>query len=301
VEQAEGALQQAANRGVAADELLMLAHDLAFLKNDARAMEQVAATARTRLGPQSWITNKEAFVLAYSGRFQQARSLSRRATAEAMEGQQRGRAGLWESGAAVREALVGNRLPAKERAEAALAAATDRDIKYGAALALALAGESVRAQAIADELESQFPEDTSIRFSGLPVLRARLAANRGEPTKALELLDAAAPFELGVPRSSVSGQYGALYPCYVRGEIYLTLKQGARAAAEFRKITDHRGIVISDPIGALAHLQLGRALAIAGDRAAAQAAYRDFLALWKNADPDIPILQLGRADYLKLR
>ena len=135
----------------------------------------------------------------------------------------------------------------------------------------------------------------------MPALRARLALNHGEPAKAIELLQIAVPYELGMPRSSIHGSFGAFYPVYVRGEAYLAARQGAEAAAEFQKILDHRGIVVSDPIGALAHLQLGRAFALSGDKAKAKTAYRDFLTLWKDADPDIPILNQAKAEYAQLR
>ena len=147
----------------------------------------------------------------------------------------------------------------------------------------------------------RFPEDTSVRFSYLPALRARLALTQGDASKALERLQAALPREVGTTRSSVSGLFGALYPVYVRGEAYLAARRGAEAAAEFQKILDHRGIVVSDPIGALAHLQLGRAFALAGDKTKAKTAYQDFLTLWKDADPDIPIFKQAKAEYAKLQ
>jgi len=142
--------------------------------------------------------------------------------------------------------------------------------------------------AIANDIEKRFGEDTSARFSYLPALRARLALNDGEPLKALDLLQIAALYELGTPRSAIHGNFGALYPVYVRGEAYLTAHEGAKAAVEFQKILDHRGIVVSDPIGVLAHLQLGRALVLSGDKAKATAAYQDFLKLWRDADQESP-------------
>jgi predicted Zn-dependent protease len=173
-------------------------------------------------------------------------------------------------------------------------------VEYGNALALALAGSSSKAQAMADDLERNFPEDTSVKFSYLPVLRASLALNRHQPSIAIQALEGAAPYELGTPRSDLQGFFGALYPIYVRGEAYLAAHRGAAAVAEFQKILDHRGIVISDVIGALAFLQLGRAYAMAGDNAKAGAAYRTFLNLWKDADPDIPILKQAKAECAKL-
>jgi tetratricopeptide (TPR) repeat protein len=152
----------------------------------------------------------------------------------------------------------------------------------------------------AEDLERRFGQDTSVRFSYLPALRALLAMNHGEPAKAIELLQAVVPYDLSTPRSSGNGNFGALYPVYVRGEAYLAAHHGPEAAAEFQKILDHRGIVVSDPIAALAHLQLGRALALSGDKIKAKAAYQDFLTLWKDADPDIPILTAARKDYAAL-
>jgi tetratricopeptide (TPR) repeat protein len=183
---------------------------------------------------------------------------------------------------------------------AALELSKDREVEYGAAFALARSGD-FSTQALANDLERQFPEDTSIRFSYLPALHARFALNHGDASKAIELLQVAIPHELGAPRSSIHALFGALYPVYVRGEAYLALHQGAEAATEFQKILDHRGIVDSDPIGALAHLQIGRAYVLQGDSTKAKAAYQDFLTLWKDADPDIPILKEAKAEYAKLQ
>jgi eukaryotic-like serine/threonine-protein kinase len=227
--------------------------------------------------------------------------MSRRAVDQAGQAAQRERAGLWEAGAAVREAFFGNASEARKRAMAALELSKDREVEYGAAFALARSGDFSRAQALANDLERQFPEDTSIRFSYLPALHARLALNHGDVSKAIELLQVAIPHELGAPRSSIHALFGALYPVYVRGEAYLALHQGAEAATEFQKILDHPGIVDSDPIGALAHLQIGRAYALQGDSAKAEAEYQDFLTLWKDADPDIPILKEAKAEYAKLQ
>ena len=135
----------------------------------------------------------------------------------------------------------------------------------------------------------------------MPAIRALLALNHREPAKAIELLQIAVPYDLGTPPCSALGFFGMFYPIYVRGEAYLAAHQGAEAAAEFQKIIDHRAIVISDPIGALAHLQLGRAFAMSPDKTKAKAAYQDFLSLWKDADPDIPILKQAKAEYARLQ
>jgi tetratricopeptide (TPR) repeat protein len=200
------------------------------------------------------------------------------------------------AGESLREAFFEQAPEARKRAAAALKLSNDREAKYGAALAFAVSGDSSRAQTLADDLERRFPEDTVVRFSYLPVLRARIALNRGNSARAIEILHAAIPYELGASR----GLFGALYPIFVRGEAHLAAHQGLEAAAEFQRILDHRGIVGSDPIGALAHLQLGRALALSGDTIKAKSAYQDFLTLWKDADPNIPILKQASAEYAKL-
>jgi tetratricopeptide (TPR) repeat protein len=279
----------------------MLAYDIDFLRDDRAGMEREAARARARPGGENWMSAREAFVAAYSGHLQNARIISDRAVAQAQQAGQPERAALWAAGAAIREALYGNKEGATEGAHAALKLSTDREVEYGSALAFAIAGDSSHAQALADQMEKQFPEDTAVRFSYLPTVRAVLALNRAEPQQAVALLQVAAPHELGIPVSAISGLFGALYPVYVRGQAYLAGNKPTEAAAEFQKILDHRGIVVNDPIGALAHLQLGRAYAVAGDKAKAQAAYQTFLALWKNADADIPIFKQSKAENAKLQ
>ena len=199
------------------------------------------------------------------------------------------------------EAFFGNAAAARQGAGAALELSRAREVVYGVALALSLSGDSPKSQRLADDLEKRFPENTVVKFNYVPTLRARLALTQGAPAKALEILQIAAQYELGVPASSSVGLFGALYPLYVRGEAYLALHRGEEAALEFQKILDHRGIVGVDPIGALARLQLSRALALSGDRGRAIAQYQDFLTLWKHADPDIPILVHARAEYARLQ
>jgi tetratricopeptide (TPR) repeat protein len=153
---------------------------------------------------------------------------------------------------------------------------------------------------LADDLAKRYPEDTVVQFNYLPTLRARLALGHSNPQAALDILRVSAPYELGLPAVTFYN-WPNLYPVYVRGEAYLAAHQGREAAAEFQKILDHRGIVLNEPIGALAHLQLGRAYAMSGDITKARAAYQDFLALWKDADSDIPILIAAKAEYQKLK
>src|SRR5262249_49730442 len=195
----------------------------------------------------------------------------------------------------------GNKEAAAEWAASALQLSHTREVLYGSALGFGMSGESSHAEALAGEMENRFPEDSSVRFSYVPTIRAVLALNRAEPERAVELLQATVPHELGIPLSAVSGLFGALYPLYVRGQAYLAANKATEAASEFRKILDHRGIVVSDPIAALSHLQLGRAYALAGDKAKAQSAYQDFFTLWKEADQDIPVLKQAESEHARLQ
>jgi len=200
----------------------------------------------------------------------------------------------------LREALFGNAEEARRRAELAMTRSAGRDVQYGVALTLAYAGDDRRAQKLTDDLGKKFPDDTIVQFNYLPTLRAKLALSGGDASKAIESLRAATPYELGQTTSSTYA-WTALYPVFVRGETYLATHQGSEAAIEFQKILDHRGIVVNGPIGALAHLQIGRAYAMQGDTAKAKAAYQDFLTLWKDADLDVPVLIAAKAEYAKLK
>jgi len=272
---------------------------LAFLENDAAGMEEQVAWSTGKPGIEEVLLSYEADTAAYSGRLGKAREFSRRAVAAAARAQEKETAAGYEAAASLREALFGNPSESRERASAALALSAGRDVQFGAALALAFAEDASRAQALADELAKHFPEDTVVQFNYLPTIHAQIAFLRNVPSKAIEALQAAAPYELGSPVSG--GAFSpALYPVYVRGEACLAAHQSSEAAAEFRKILDQRGVVLNEPIGALARLGLARAYTLEGDIAKAKAAYQDFLTLWKDADPDIPILLAAKADYAKL-
>ena len=272
---------------------------LAFLKNDAAGMAQQVAWSAGKPGVEDLLLAYEADTIAYSGRLGKAREFSRRAVASAQRAEQKETAAGYEAEAAMREALFGNATEARQRAAAALAVSTGRDVQYGAGLALALAGDASRAQALADDLGKQFPEDTVVQFNYLPTIHAQLALSRNDSSKAIEALQAAAPYELGSPISG--GAFSpALYPVYVRGEAYLAGHQGSEAAAEFQRILDQRGVVQNEPIGALAHLGLARAYILQGDASKARAAYLNFFALWKDADAGVPVLQQAKSEYAKL-
>jgi hypothetical protein len=195
-------------------------------------------------------------------------------------------------------------IAAKQRAMAAADLSTDRDVEFGAAFVLALSGESSRSRALAKDLDTRFPEDSAVQFIYLPQIRALLALNdhsKEGAARTVELLQVSRPYDRGVPPSVAPMFIGPFYPIYVRGLAYLAGRQGSEAVAEFQTILDGRGVVVSDPIGALAHLQLGRAFVLSGDKTKAKTAYQDFLALWKEADPDIPILKQAQAEYAKLQ
>jgi tetratricopeptide (TPR) repeat protein len=246
------------------------------------------------------IAGQQASSFAYHGQLDKARQMSERSVNFMRQSGRREAAARSQSGAALREAFFGNREQTKQSAAAALDLSNGRDAEYGAAFALALSEESNQAEALADDLERRFPEDTSVRFHYVPAVRALVALDHHDAAKAIQFLQANVPYELGSPQSSFDGFYGVLYPVYVRGLAYLMLHRGADAASEFRKILDHPGIVANDPIGALARLQLGRAYVQAGDLSQAKAAYRNFLDLWKYADRDIPLLKQAQLEFSRL-
>lgn len=299
--EAQDALQQASVRGVENDEMVMLRFELAFLRGDDVEMSRQATRARGRSGSETWMSLRQAFVLFYAGRAREARGVLRRAMTEAELGSQNERAALWQASTAVREAWLGNLPQARQAARTAMQIVPSREVQYGAALAFGLAGETATAQKIAHNLESEYPRDTCVQFNYLPVLRARLALSRAESLSALEALQVAAPYEDGITWSVASGLFGAMYPVYLRGEAYLAQKQGKKAAFEFQKILDHPGIVVTDPVGALARFQLARAWSMEGDSKKAKTAYENFFALWKDADPNIPVLVQAKAEYHKLK
>jgi serine/threonine protein kinase/tetratricopeptide (TPR) repeat protein len=274
-------------------------YQLAFLQNDATGMAQEVSWATDKPRVENELLALDADTVAYSGRLGQARELSHRAVASAQRAEEKETAAAYEADAALREALFGNETAARQRAAAALGLSNGRDVQYGAALALGFAGDAVRTQTLAEDLVKDFPEDTMVQFNYLPTIHAQLALMHNDSSKAIEALQAAAPYELGSPGT---GNFTfALYPIFVRGQAYLAAHQGREAAAEFQKILNHPGIVVNEPIGALADLGLGRAYALQGDTAKAKAAYQGFLTLWKDADPDVPIYQQAKAEYAKLQ
>jgi eukaryotic-like serine/threonine-protein kinase len=292
LDEAQSAVEEMQAKKFDSPFLRALLYKLRFLQDDTAAMSQQVVWAVGRPGAEDALLRLEAETAAYSGRLGRARDLSRQAIVSVKRAEEPELAAGYEAAAAFREALFGNAAEARERAGEALDLSNSADVESLSALALSIAGDAGRANTLADDLDKRFPEHTIVQSYYLPTLRAQLALSRSESSRAIEVLHAAAPYELS--------SSGALYPVYVRGESYLAAHRGKEAAVEFQKILDHRGIVANAPIGALAHLGLGRAYALSGDKTRAKTAYQDFLTLWKGADPDIPVLKQAKAEYAKL-
>ncbi len=299
--EAESTLQRASERKLEIPVFLVLRYNIAMLKGDQEQMDRAVGLARGKRGAEHWMAHEEALALARSGRLQAARRSSKRAVDLALQEGQRETAATYQAARAVWEAVSGNAAEGKRTSMEALKLSKGRNVQYAAGLALALSGGSSQSEALAGDLEKRFPEDTFVKFTYAPVLRALAALGRGKPADSVEQLQITLRYELAVNGLNFHYFYlGGLHSAYVRGEAFLASRRYTEAAAEFQKILDHRGIVGPDPIGALAHLQLGRVFALSGDRAKAKAAYDTFLALWKDADPAIPILKSAKAEYARL-
>jgi hypothetical protein len=281
---------------------------LAFVQGDNAAMaEQVRAVAG-KPGEEDTLLAAQADSEAYFGRLGKARDLTRRAMDSAKSNSAPETAAIWAVYAALREAEFGNAVRAREICAEAIALKGGRDVELLSAVALARAGDAARSQPLADKISRAFPLDTVLQRYWLPVIAASNELNRGNAQRAIDIL---APFANYDYYSPSQFQIEPIYPAFVRGEIYLKLGDGPKAVAEFQKLLDHRGMVLNFPIGALARLGLARAYAIearsaTGAEAAsglskARSAYQDFFTLWKDADPDIPILKQAKAEYAKLQ
>ena len=274
-------------------------YGLAFFQGNVAAMKRQADWAIGRPGAEDWMLSLESDTEAWSGRLGKARELSRQAIESALRSDEKEPAALWQANAAIREALFGNADVARQNAAAAVALAPgSHDAEAQAALAYALAGDATHAQSLADDLGKRFPLDTVVQSVWLPTIHAQIETGRKNPARSIGLLQAAAPYELGMLSGSASNS--CLYPVYVRAEAYLSTQQGQLAAAEFQKILDHRGLLWNCATGALAHVGLARAYALSGDAVKAKSAYQDFFALWKDADSDIPVLIAAKSEYAKL-
>ena len=292
LDDAKKAIEQAQQRKLDGGRLHSTTYLIAFLKGDAPEMVRQVAWGAGKPGDEDLLLSSQSDTEAYYGRLLKARDFSRRAVDAAVRNDSKESAALWQVNAALREAEFGNTAAAKQGVAAALALSPGRDVKLNAALTLARTGDTSGAKAIVEEMEKNYSSFTVLKVYWLPTIKALMELNANNSTQAVMSLEAAAPYELGGAAN--------LYPAYFRGEAYLAAHQGNEAAAEFQRIL-HRGIVGNDPIGALAHLGLGRAYALSGDTTKAKVAYQDFFALWKDADPDIPILIAAKSEYAKLQ
>jgi serine/threonine protein kinase/tetratricopeptide (TPR) repeat protein len=290
---------EAERKNLDSADLHLYLYELGFLQHDSGGMSQQVAWAAGKPRPESLLLYFEGNTAAYSGQLDKSREFFQQAVASAERAGEKDRAAADEATAALYEALFGNSAPARQRAAVAATQAIGPDGRFAAGLAFALAGDSTKAQGIVDDLAKRFPEDTIVQFNYLPTIRAQIALGRNDAAKAADTLQAASSYELGTAGGTTFSTN--LYPIYVRGQAYLAAKQGARAAAEFQRIVDWRGVVANEPIGALAHLGLARAYAMQGEVFQARTAYVDFLTLWKDADPGIPVLTQAKAEYGRLQ
>ena len=291
--EAEKVVKQAQERNLAPDSLHYVLYILAFRKGDKLGMEQQVAWGEGKSGDEDRLLNAQSDTEAYFGHMVKARELTRRAVNSALRRGAKSAAAFWQVGGAEQEADSGNADEAKSGVAAALALDTGLEVKLLAAFTLARVGGTSRAKTLVDELEKAYPSNTTLNLYFLPSIKAAIELSSDRPAEAIVLLESAKSYEL-------SGEWN-LAPVYVRGQCQLKVKDGTAALAEFQKILDHPGIVLNQSIGALAHLQIGRAYAMQGDTAKAKAAYQDFLTLWKDADPDIPILKQAKAEYARLQ
>jgi serine/threonine protein kinase len=272
-------------------------YSLAFLQRNAAAMQQQLAWATSGPAVGVFLLGSQSRSEAYFGRLARSKESFRHAVEQARRVHLDELASYWQIQNALIESEFGNPQRVRTAVAAAVALTPDSlNVRELAALALARAGETERALALANELEQQFPSNTLLKVYFVPTVRGAIELNRNQPDRAVEILQAVIPYEL---QGSDASWY--LYSAYLRGLAFLRLNNGAAAAAEFQKLLDHGGIVVNYPTGALAHLQLGRACAITGDPAKARVAYQDFLTLWKDADLDIPILLAAKAEHAELK
>jgi eukaryotic-like serine/threonine-protein kinase len=297
LDQAKAILDAALLRRLDGAELRWMMYYLAFVQRDAEQMQRQVDWALGRPGTEDILLSAQSDTEAYFGRLGSSRSLSRRAVESAVRSDDSEAAALWKVNATLREAEFGDNAMAKSDVKDALALAAGRNTTIFAALVLARVGETAKAEAMVKQLEQDNRSNSVLAMYRLPSIKAAIALSRGNPRRALELLDPAKPFDLAQP--SPSG-LAPLYPAYLRGQAYLALHNGVAAATEFQKVLDHPGIALNFPLSALAHLQLARAYVLAREPAKGRTAYQEFLTLWKDADQDIPILISAKSEFAKL-
>jgi eukaryotic-like serine/threonine-protein kinase len=297
--EAEAVFKDADQRKLA-DESLSLSHyRLAFVRDDTTQMAQIAAAAVGKPGFEDALLAAQADTEAWYGRLKNANGFTQSAIQSAVNNDAKERAAVYLAAAALREVESGNPQSARRDAVTAMNLASNQQVRNLGALVLARAGDITEAEKLTAELDKQFPLDTLVQRYWLPSIHAAIALQHNDASRAIELLKAAGPTELSADR--LNNVQVFLIPVYMRGEAYLMLRDGKAAAAEFQKFVDHRGLVGSFPVGALARLGSARAYALQSDTAEAGTAYRDFLTLWKDADPDVPILKQAKAEYVALK
>ena len=297
LDEAKAAAREAQSHNIDSPGIHLNLYWIAFLQHDPATMALEASKLTGKPGHQDQMLNYEADTALFSGQLAKARGLARRAIESAETADEKEAIALYKAEAALREALVGNADLAKQQARAALALSNGRDVVAVSAVSLEMVGDVSAANRLAADLEKRFPEDTIVQSNYLTAIRIAALLNTKGRGKAAEVPPATA-YEYGGNLETVNFVF---YPVYLRGEAYLAANQGAAASTEFRKILNHPGAVRNEPIGALAHLQLGRALVLSGDKVGAKTAYQDFLVLWKGADTNIPILKAAQAEYSNLQ
>jgi tetratricopeptide (TPR) repeat protein len=310
-QEARKVAEEAQSKKLGTPDLHLHLYVLDFLQNDPAGMAREVAWGMGRPVDEGAMSYMQSETAAYSGQLGKAREFSHRAVVSATRIEQKETVADYEAAEALVEGLFGNAAEAKQRAAASLALSNGHDAEYVAALALGFAGDAAaltQGEKVADDLAKRFPQDTLVQSICLPAIHGQVALDRNDAQKAIELLQAASAYELGYPGTDTYSHN--LYPVYVRGGAYLAAHQGEQAAGEFQRILDHRGVVGNEPIASLAYLGLARAFALqaasappaesTAAKAKARTAYQIFLALWKDADPDIPILKQAKAEYAKL-
>jgi eukaryotic-like serine/threonine-protein kinase len=273
---------------------------LAFVGQDKTGMEEQAAWFRSQPDSEHFGLALESDTQAYAGHLRKARELTKQAIESAVQTDSKENAAIWQANQALREAAFDNLAEARTNTEAALKLEPgSQSVQVEAALAFAMAGENARAESLARDLDHHFPLDTQVQSLWLPAIQAQVEVNRKNPAAAIERLEASSRLELG--QVQFINNISCLYSVYIRGHAYLAAGKGSEAAAEFKKILDHNGIVWNCWTGALAHLELARAYVLSGDIAKAQAAYHDFFTLWKDADPNARVLKEAKTEYAKLQ
>jgi tetratricopeptide (TPR) repeat protein len=299
-EAAQQTYEQAISHKLEDDLLRLVAYGIGFLRNDEKAMAEQVAWFEGRPEVKNEILAMESDTEAYAGHLRKARELTSRAVESAIRADNKSAAAVWRLSGAWREAAFGNFTEAEGQVRAGIELAPEsRDAQPLAALVSARVGNAARAQSLSQDLGKRNPVNTIVQSFWLPTIRAQVMLTSKDFAGAIADLEPVRPYELGQPLTTQG--VTCMYPVYLRAEAYLAASQGTTAATEFQEIIGHHGLVVNCVSGALAHLGLARAYALSGDTAKAKTAYQDFFALWKDADPDIPILKQAKAEYAKLQ